>query len=256
LNYNDIVRLIYDELYKLNVEVDILHPESENLEHYSLIIVPCLYVAPDSLLERLNLYVENGGHAIFTFKSGFTNEHIKVRTTPQPGIIEKACGVQYQMFVEPKNVKLAGNPYKVEEADNKVHTWMELLTPTTANILAKYDHPAWGKYAAITGNEYGKGYATYIGCIVSSEIMSSILAQALKRANIWGTEQEMSFPIIIKSGVNDQGNTIKFFFNYSFQEQKIEYPFEESTELLSDKSVHIGDSLTIKPWSFKVLEVN
>ncbi|HZH63206.1 MAG TPA: alpha-amylase family protein, partial [Metabacillus sp.] len=35
VNYNDIVRLIYDEFYKLNVEVDILHPGSENLDDYS-----------------------------------------------------------------------------------------------------------------------------------------------------------------------------------------------------------------------------
>ncbi|WP_217608841.1 beta-galactosidase trimerization domain-containing protein, partial [Bacillus sp. GbtcB15] len=85
-----------------------------------------------------------------------------------------------------------------------VHTWMELLTPTTAETLAKFDHPAWGEYAAITGNEYGKGYATYIGCIVSSEIMSGILTQALKRASIWGVEQNVKFPLVIKSGINNE----------------------------------------------------
>lgn len=255
LNYNDIVRLIYDELYKLNVEVDILHPGSESFDDYSLIIVPCLYVAPDELLDRLNQYVENGGHAIFTFKSGFANEHVKVRTTSQPGIIEKACGVNYQMFVEPKNVQLAGNPYEVEEDKNRVHTWMELLTPTTAETLAKYDHPAWGEYAAITGNEYGKGYATYIGCIVSSEIMSGILTQALKRASIWGVEQNVKFPLVIKSGINNEGKTIKYVFNYSFEQQDIESPFSESTDLLSDLTYQIGETLTIKPWDLKILEM-
>jgi len=33
---------------------------------------------------------------------------------------------------------------------------MELLTPTTATVVARYHHPVWGKYAAIVRNSYGK----------------------------------------------------------------------------------------------------
>lgn len=255
LNYNDIVRLIYDELYKINVEVDIIHSETDNLADYSLIIVPCLYVASDELLERLNQYVYNGGHAVFTFKSGFTNENLKVRTSLQPGIIEKACGVQYQMFVEPKNVKLTNHSYDIAEDKNEVHTWMELLTPTTAKVLATYDHPAWGEYAAITCNEYGKGFATYVGCIVSSETMSEILIDAIKRANIWRQEQQFRFPVIIKSGLNDAGHEMKYFFNYSFEEQSFAYPFPESVELLEDVTYQNEEMIKISPWSFKIFEV-
>lgn len=255
LNYNDIVRLIYDELYKINVEVDIIHSETDNLADYSLIIVPCLYVASDELLERLNQYVYNGGHAVFTFKSGFTNENLKVRTRSQPGIIEKACGVQYQMFVEPKNVKLTNHSYDIAEDKNEVHTWMELLTPTTAKVLATYDHPAWGEYAAITCNEYGKGFATYVGCIVSSETMSEILIDAVKRANIWRQEQQFRFPVIIKSGLNDAGHEMKYFFNYSFEEQSFAYPFPESVELLEDVTYQNEEMIKISPWSFKIFEV-
>jgi beta-galactosidase len=159
------------------------------------------------------------------------------------------------MFIDPKRVQLAGNPYGVDESKNEVHTWMELLTPTTAETFAKYDHPAWGEYAAITGNECGNGYATYIGCIVSSEVMSGILAQALKRASIWEAEQEIRFPIIIKSGVNDEGKTIKFIFNYSADIEMIRYPFEESDELLSEKHYKQGETITLNPWSFMIFEL-
>lgn len=255
LNYNNIVRLIYDELYKLNVECDILYPGTDRLEDYSLIIVPCLYVASDELLDRLNAYVENGGHAIFTFKSGFTDEHVQVRTTMQPGLLEKACGVQYQMFVEPKNVKLTDHSYAAETEQNDVHTWMELLVPTTAETLARYDHPAWGNYAAITGNEYGKGYATYIGCIVSNELMSKILEQAVKRAGIWGIEQSYSFPLIIKSGTNREGKRIKFLFNYSWDLQTLRSPYQNAIELQSGSQIKAGQELKIEPWSFAILEI-
>lgn len=255
LRYNDIVRLMYDALYKLNVECDIIHPETGRLEDYSLILVPCLYVAPDELLERLNTYVENGGHAVFTFKSGFTNEHLQVRTTMQPGLIEKACGVHYQMFVKPKNVKLADHAYEVEPEQNNVHTWMELLVPATAETLARYNHPAWGSYAAITGNTYGKGYVTYIGCIVSTEVMSGILQQSLKRAGLWGVEQAYSFPLIIKSGTNQDGRQIKYVFNYSWEPLTLSSPYGNAVELQSGRSVHTGQEILIEPWSFLLLEI-
>ena len=125
---------------------------------------------PDSLLQRLNRFVKNGGHIVYTFKSGFSDENVKVRTTHQPGIINEACGIYYSQFTIPKNVSLKDDPYKVGKENNKVNTWMELITPATAKVLAYYDHPVWGKYAAITENNYGKGMATYIGCMNSNAI--------------------------------------------------------------------------------------
>ncbi|MFC6601056.1 beta-galactosidase [Ectobacillus funiculus] len=173
-NYNDVVRMMYDELYKMNIGCDFVHPASENLEDYTLLVVPALYTASDSLLERLNEFVKNGGHIVYSFKSGFTDENVKVRTTRQPGMISEACGITYSMFVEPKNVSLKGNPFEVGAEDNYIETWMELITPTTAEVLAYYDHPHWGQYAAITQNHYGKGIATYIGCMTSPAIMKGI----------------------------------------------------------------------------------
>jgi beta-galactosidase len=54
------------EKLKMNVGCDFVNPVSNNLENYSLLIVPALYSAPDSLLERLNTYVKNGGHIVYS----------------------------------------------------------------------------------------------------------------------------------------------------------------------------------------------
>ena len=56
-NYNDIVRLMYEQLYNMNIGCDIIDPASDHLDDYKLLIVPALYAAPDSLLERLNAFV-------------------------------------------------------------------------------------------------------------------------------------------------------------------------------------------------------
>ncbi|UUZ96695.1 beta-galactosidase [Paenibacillus sp. P25] len=252
--YNDIVRLLYDELYKLNVECDILPPATDRLEDYKSLIVPALYAAPDELLERLNDFVRKGGHIVYTFKSGFANEHIQVRTVRQPGIIGEACGIRYSMFAEPKGVRLKGDPFGIGEEANRVETWMELITPITANVLAYYDHPHWGSYAAITSNRYGEGTATYIGCKPSPAVVSKVLEHALKEAGLWGTEQRLAFPLIVKTGVNALGRTIRYYFNYSDHQVSFTYPYPEGVELVSGQAVQEGDSLQLEPWGFKIIE--
>jgi beta-galactosidase len=256
VKYNDILRPYYDALYKMNIGVDFVDPTSKNIEDYSLLIVPALYAAPDSLLQRLNNYVKNGGHIVYTYKSGFSDQNVKVRSTVQPAIINEACGISYQEFTVPNNVTLKGDPFQVGAENNKIQTWMELITPTTAKVLAYYDHPAWGKYAAITENVFGKGLATYIGCITSNSVTEKIMADAVKKAGITGPDQQLSFPIITKSGINQKGKNIHYYFNYSAKPKIIEYPYNRSTNLLNQKMVSKNDQIELTGWGFKVLEEN
>jgi beta-galactosidase len=256
VKYNDIMRPYYDALYKMNVGVDFVDPTSKNIEDYSLLIVPALYAAPDSLLQRLNDYVKDGGHIVYTYKSGFSDQNVKVRSTIQPAIINKACGISYQEFTVPNNVSLKGDPYQVGASNNNIHTWMELITPTTANVLAYYDHPAWGKYAAITENKFGKGLATYVGCVTSNQVTEKILSAAIKKAGIEGPDQQISFPLITKSGINQKGKTIHYYFNYSANSQRIEYPYNNAKNLLSNTIVNTKDTIALNGWGFIVLEEN
>jgi beta-galactosidase len=254
--YNDILRPLYDALYRMNVGVDFVDPSSTNLEDYKLLVVPALYAAPDSLLQRLNLFVKNGGHIVYTFKSGFSDQNVKVRTSKQPGIIDEACGINYSQFTIPENVSLKGDPYNVGIEKNKVSTWMELITPTTAKVLAYYDHPVWGKYAAITENNYGKGLATYIGCVTSTAVTEKIVEDALKKANLWDLDQQLAFPLITKSGVNEKGKTIHYYFNYSSIANTFNYPYKEGKELLSAESVIKNKEVQLEPWGVKIIEEN
>ncbi|TKK68675.1 beta-galactosidase [Ilyomonas limi] len=251
-SYNDELRALYDALYRMNVGVDFVDPNSKNIENYKLLIVPILYAAPDSLLQRLNRYVHNGGHIVYTFKSGFSNQNVKVRTVRQPGIISEACGIYYSQFTIPQNVGLKGGFFSA--ASNSVRNWMELITPTTANVLAYYDHPVWGKYAAITENKYGKGLATYIGCMTTDSLTEKILADVVHKAGLWGAAQSLHYPIITKSGVNDKGKMVHYIFNYAAQPVTITYPFGNGRELLGDKAIAQHSSMVLDGWGVGIVE--
>jgi beta-galactosidase len=252
-SYNDVLRPLYDALYRQNVGCDFVDPSSTNLEQYKLLVVPALYAAPTSLLERLNRFARNGGHIVYTFKSGFSDENVKVRTTRQPGIISEACGLTYSQFTLPVQVGLKGDPYQVGAANNQVTTWMELLTPTTAQVLATYDHPVWGKYAAITQNHYGKGLVTYIGCGTSAPVTEKIVADAVKKAGLWGPDQQLTFPLITKTGVNQQQKKVHYYFNYSAAPATLPYPHGAGKELLSNVAVSQHQSLQLAPWGVQIV---
>lgn len=154
-----------------------------------MIIVPALYAAADADIEKLNAFAKAGGHLVYTFKSGFSDENVKVRSTTQPGLIAESAGVHYNQFTIPQGVSLEADPYHVGAADNVARWWMELLTPTTATTVAQYHHPVWGNYAATTRNVYGKGEVTYIGFMPSDALAERMLEDAVRRAGLWGPQQ-------------------------------------------------------------------
>lgn len=251
-NYNDVLRPVYDALYRMNVGVDFVDPSSTNLEQYRLIVVPALYAAPDSLLRRLNGFVKNGGHVVYTFKSGFADEHVKARATPQPGLIGEACGVSFTQFTLPKGVTLT-TPYQLQKGSDAVRYWMELLTPTTAKVVARYDHPVWNQYAAITENAYGKGLATYVGFMPSDELMGKILEDAVRKAGLWGADQEIAFPVVTKSGSNRQRKLVRYYFNYSARTASFRYPHGTGKDLLSGLAVPGGSQQQLSPWGVMIV---
>ncbi|MNC18407.1 Beta-galactosidase trimerization domain protein [compost metagenome] len=131
---------------------------------------------------------------------------------------------------------------------------MELLTPTTADVLAWYDHPHWGAYAAITENHYGRGTATYIGCLTSDEVMGKVLERVCRNAGLWGTDQQLHFPLINKSGINEAGRTIRYYFNYSDEPKTFTYPYENGIELLTDRPLNTGEEIELSRWGLIIIE--
>lgn len=251
IGYNDVVRWMYDTLYQMNVECDFVWPESEDFGQYKVLVVPALYAAPDALLERLDQYVQNGGHLVATFKTAFANENVKVSHEVQPHLLSNCFGVKYHQFTFPKNVTLSGTMAE-GCTDREAQTFMELLEPDGATVLASYSHYNWKGYAAVTKNRYGKGTAVYLGCMAGQEFLGRVLSNALTEAGI--TRKEERFPVIVREGVNGYGRTVRFYFNYSDKEQISVYRYPEGTELLSGDRVQKKDVLHIAPWSLKIIE--
>jgi beta-galactosidase len=253
-NYRTLLRQMYHVLYQSNVGVDFVFPESTNFSDYKVMVVPPLYVASDALLNKLVDYVRNGGHVVMAFKSGFTNEYNTVRWTAMPGPLREAAGFHYREFSNLRQpLTLKGDPFQVGE-ENRVTDWAEMISLDSAQALAYYDHPFFGKYPAITRNSYGKGSLTYEGTVLSDALQTKVLLDVLQRTGIVRPDQNLPGSVRTKHGTNRNGKMVHYFLNYSSQEQTFNYTYAAGTELLTEAAVGKSQQMSVKPWDLILVE--
>lgn len=256
VNYMTVLQQFYRTLYRLNVGVDFIFPDTEDLSSYRLIVVPPLYIADDALLGRLAAYVKDGGRLVVSFKSGFCNEFSTVRWTLAPGPLREAAGFSYQEFSNLKRpLALAGDPFGVGEG-NQVSVWAEFLVPDTAEVVARYDHPFFGRFAAITRNRYGKGTFTYQGTFLSDELQRAVLLQELEAAGLRGPDQDLPPRVGVRHGRLQDGSPVHVYLNYTAQEQRIPYSGGPGNELLSGRPVAAAETVALAPWEVAVIVEN
>jgi beta-galactosidase len=189
-----------------------------------------------------------------TFKSGFANENSAVRWVRAPGPLREAAGFSYQEFSNLEHpLQLRGDPFHAG-TDNQVQYWAEFLMPEHAKAIAFYDHPFFGKWPAITENEFGSGTLLYEGTYLSDKLQTAVLRGALDKLNLTGADQQLPAAIHVQHGVNRMGKRLHYYFNYSSGEVKASYAYGAGINLLDGKLVAKAALLTLAPWDLAIIE--
>jgi beta-galactosidase len=81
-----------------------------------------------------------------------------------------------------------------------------------------------------------------------------ILADAVKKAGLWGKDQQLYFPLITKSGINNNGKMIHYYFNYSSSPATYTYPYKKGKELLSNEIMDTNKQVTLPAWGVNIVE--
>ena len=255
-DYGSEVRQIHRALYDLNVGTDFVFPDTADLSAYKVLVVPSLYIADDALLQRIAEFVRKGGHVVMGFKSGFANENAAVRWTMAPGPLRQVLGFHYQEFSNlAQPLALKGDPFQAGD-DNKVRHWAEFLQLDTAKALAWYDHPFFGRWPAITANQFGAGKAVYEGTYLSDKLQKAVLQSVLQEKGLIGPDQQLPSHIQARTGVNRFGKTIRYYFNYSGNPATFTYRHKTGTDLLTSRAVKGDETVTLAPWDLAIVEEN
>jgi len=252
--YMEVLRQMHKAAFRQNIGVDFVLAENADFTGYRLLLIPPLYVASDALLNKISDFVKSGGHVIMSVKSGFCDENSVVRHVKAPGPLREAAGFYYQEFSNVKLLTLLHDPFKVGDEKNKAKDWVEFIITETAKPIATYDDSFFGKYPAITGNNFGKGTFIYEGCLLTDEIQSKIVSDKALEIGLFDKDNRLVYPVVMKYGTNDQGKTIRYYLNYSNTEQSFVYGYPKGADLLTSRTLKKGDSIILKPWDILVVE--
>lgn len=245
LSYNDVVRWMYDSLYEMNIECDVVDVNALDTQRYQMIVTPALYCASEELLEKLEDFVKEGGVLVSSFKSFVADEYFTVYADKQPHRLHGCFGMSYNQFTEPGKTKILGRPVKY---------FAELLKPEGAEVLAGYEHKYWGTYAGITRNSRGEGKAYYIGCYTDKDVLKDILRKAAEDAGVCTEAAQYAWPVTVRQGVNQYGRGIHYLFNYSEDEREAVCVWDSVKDLLTGECFRRGDRIMLKDWAAVILE--
>jgi beta-galactosidase len=251
-SYNTVFRWLCDTLFKMNIEYDVIPADASYFDGYSCILVPALYCATEELLEAMNTYVKNGGNLVMTYKSAFSDEHMKIRHDLQPYILHRALGIHYDQFTYPKNVGVSYG-----EARGKAKEWMEMVICDTAHSLVKYDHPVWNRYTAVAENTYGSGHTLYLATLFDEAVLAELLGKFFGDIGLSEPDKlrfDVSYPVSVKQGINEMGHHLVYFLNYSPSEQTVLNTNGDAVELISGAPLKDGEPITLSPWGVAILE--
>ncbi len=247
ISYNDVVRWMYDCLYELNIECDVVDIHVLDPSQYKLIITPALYCISEESIQKLSGFVQKGGVLVSSFKSFFCNEHASVYYDIQPHLMTECFGIHYNQFVQPSNMTL-----DKEECNG----FAELLISDGAETLAYYEHRYWNQYAGITKNKYGSGTAYYIGSFTTKNVLKNVYKQAVASAGIQDEIPVCTWPVIVRSGINADKNKVHFIFNYDQTPSHIQCTYDSVTDSINQTEYKKGDDILLCDWDVKILEEN
>ena len=172
IRYEEEALAWYRALLDLGVRADV-RPASSSFDGYDVVIAPMLHVVSEQLRERLEAFVDGGGHLVTTYFSGTVDEHDRVWLGGYPGALRALLGVSVEEFVPllpDETVALASGAVASQ--------WTERIS-SVGDDVAVLDTYASGDLAgspAVTRRPVGDGSATYVSADLGRAGVRAVLA--------------------------------------------------------------------------------
>ncbi len=173
----------YKPLERFAQSVDVISPRAP-LGRYRLVVAPALNVLSRAEAHHLAAYVRAGGHLVLGPRSGMKDPYDALWAERQPGPLVPLLGGhvgEYYSLLKP--VPLIGRL-----GSGHASVWAETLVPQAPDtrVLMRYGKSnGWlnGTPAIIT-RRVGKGSITYIGAWLDPPLMSTVLDELARAANV------------------------------------------------------------------------
>jgi beta-galactosidase len=225
---------------------------------YPVLIVPAFFTAADAELDWLAEYAAAGGHLVLGPRSAYADREGRARTEVQPARLAGVAGAWYEEFANLTD-PIPVRPATAAAADaatgfvlrpgSAATEWVDGLTPTGAEPLARYEHPHFGRWPAVTSAVSGSGRVTVVGTVPNQELARSLAEWLVPVPTAGWTGLPES--VTVTSSTAADGSRVYFVHNWSWTPQEAPAPGQLS-DVLAGAAHDAGDLITLGPWDVRV----
>jgi beta-galactosidase len=160
--------------------------------NYKVLLLPGVTVMDDKTASKIREYVKNGGTVIMTSHSAMVDETGQVFKTRLPGRLSDVFGIRIAGFEETEVMnEISRKSYQgkklsiqINNADIDVESARyDVIEPLQAKVVGNIisldkDNPI------VTVNQYGKGWAYYVGLPANESVINPILDELILKLGI------------------------------------------------------------------------
>lgn len=178
LKYVDQIHHYYKELYRRQIDVDMVSLE-QDFSQYDLLIAPCLYMVNQEQTRKIENFVRKGGHFVTTMMSGIVDETDNVHLGGYPGPLKDVLGIWVEEFDALPPEYRENVQFKSGERA-KAQLLCDVIHLNNAQALAYYDSQEfYNSYPVVTQNHFENGNAYYVGTMLDEVGLSALFDSIL-----------------------------------------------------------------------------
>lgn len=249
LKYKDEILNYYSALHSMNVPVDIVGPE-DDLNKYSLLIAPVLYMTKTGYDSKIRKFVENGGSFVTTFFSGIADENDLVILGGYPGRLRNILGI----WVEEEDALPSGaeNGFEYKGEHYPAKLLCDLLHPESdsVSVLSRYDSDFYAGMPVVTKNDFGRGHAYYVAARSDEKFYRAFLSDVCTEAGITSIiEPQEGLEATMR--INENG---RFLFLLNHRDAEIEVVIHEGgKDLIIGREYMAGEKITLERKGVRII---
>jgi beta-galactosidase len=257
-SYEHLVDAFYRGAHDAGRQVRILHVEQarevgadELARRFPVLVAAGMYITSDYDLALLRDYAAAGGHLVLGPRTAYADEEARARVEVAPAGIADPAGVMYE---ESSNLEA---PIVVESAtDTGIHAgaeaslWIDGLIPAGASTVARYAHPRFEAFPAVTENTHGAGRITVVGTVPNAALAKTVMTSVLATPAS-SPFQDVRSPVTVSSGTS-HGTRIWFLFNWGWEQRTLTVS-SSLTDAISGAEISGGAEVRLSAWDVRVL---
>lgn len=219
-------------------------------DRYPVLVAAGVYVTTDIDRQLLRDYVEAGGHLIVGPRTGYADAEARARVEVAPPGLADLAGARYEEYSNLEHdVPVRATPGGLSVSPGAAaRLWIDGLLADDAEVLARYDHPRFRDFPAMTSHAADEGRVTVVGCVPAPTFAADIIRWAVPVGHGRELAGDTALPVTVASGSLPDGRRAWFVFNWGWEPQAITLAATVS-DTVTGTILATGTDVSLAAWS-------